>query len=148
MIAALKTLEARVEAEALRAAEHRDNDVKSFAEQTAGRAADRSAIMGALNDLRTDIGQRFGEVEHKIEAALADVAGIKSEKREADAYAQGVADTKKPNPWLLQIAPVIATALIASIAAWVAHDYAQPSNEQHASTTVTTSAAWEGKPHR
>lgn len=100
------------------------------------------AINQTMTGMSTDIAGVDGKVE-VLDSKLDDLAKKLNDIATANATAIGVAsalaDARKPNPWLLAIAPVIAGILFGGIVSWAARDHIQGGLGTADRTTTTIS---------
>lgn len=131
-------LEEQATREAKINADHRDNDVKSFAEVKAAISSNGDELRKAIVTMGGNLEAKIENLQHELRSGLSDVAQLKSDKLKSDAFTEGFKSAKQPNPWVLQIAPVIVATALAALGSWIAHDYYAPNNEQKSIVTSTT----------
>jgi hypothetical protein len=111
------------------------------------------AIRQLVSDSMDKISGRLDGIDTRIEIQgvklQAQIDPLKADKLTQEGYNKGLADARAPNPWAIALTPIlvtfILTAVLAFVAAWLAHDFLQPPGEQRSVVTSTTMVGGQHK---
>ena len=124
-------------------ADHREDDAKSFRELHSLVNSTSREVMDAIKAMQTTFNGKIEDVKKELEELTSKVNPLEAANLKSEGYREGFAAAKRPNPWLLQIAPVVVAVVLAALGSWIAHDYYSPARELK-TTATTTSVTVDG----